>query len=236
MFDNFRDFKKAQRSIVNINFNIDPSVSKIADEHMRLVDYFKERKLTIDVFNGDNHFYYGSCQVPLYELCRQGLSVMVRPKECEIYNAAASGKEKKSNGFLQLVMTNTGAIPAVYEEIEKYDRSSASGEIKVADRQNRDKLSNYGAGAKLGYKKNIISNPMTYNQVRDAMSQYNDVDSSVILSRMDVQSQQQPSFQPDISGIEINDTQSKISAMDMASRKRMRIERIKKRAAKDMTN
>ena len=60
-FDSFRDFKKHDRSIVNINFNIDPSASKIADEHMRLVDYFKERRLTIDVFNGDTKFYYGSC-------------------------------------------------------------------------------------------------------------------------------------------------------------------------------
>ena len=56
--------------MVNINFNVDPSSSQIPDEHMRLVNYFRERRLTIDVFNGDTHFYYGSCGVPLYELCR----------------------------------------------------------------------------------------------------------------------------------------------------------------------
>jgi hypothetical protein len=51
------------------------------------------------------------------------MSVMVRPKECEIYNAAASGVGKKSNGFIQLIMTNTGAVPAVYEQVTKYERS-----------------------------------------------------------------------------------------------------------------
>ena len=58
---------------------------------------------------------------------------MVRPKECEIYNAAASGTEKKSNGFIQLIMTNTGAIPAVYERVTKYERSR--GTITEVGRQ-----------------------------------------------------------------------------------------------------
>ena len=75
---------------------------------------------------------------------------------------------------------------------------------------------------------------MTFNQVRDAMSQFNDADSSVLLGRMDISSHAE--FQPDVSGIEINETQSRISAMDITNRKRMRIERIKKKAAKNMTN
>ena len=68
--DSFKQLKMYKRELVNINFKIDPSQSQIADEHIRLAQYLKERRLTIEVFNGDTHFYYGSCQVPLYELCR----------------------------------------------------------------------------------------------------------------------------------------------------------------------
>ena len=97
----------------------------------------------------------------------------------------------------------------------------------------KNKKPKFGTG--FDVKKNIISDPMNYNQIRDAVSQYNEMDSSHLLSQMDDQSHS-AAFQPDISGIEINETESRITALDDKQRKRMRLERIKKRAAKTMTN
>ena len=73
-------------NMVSITFDIDPSQSRIADENMRLVKYLKERYLTIDIFDAQSKFFFGSCKIPLFELLRQGKPQVVRAKECEIFN------------------------------------------------------------------------------------------------------------------------------------------------------
>ena len=85
--------------MVTVTFNVDPSKSEIPEENVKLSKYLKERYLTIDIFDGDTKFFFGSCKLPLYQLCRQGAGGVCKPKECEIFNpdGEADGKE---NGFL----------------------------------------------------------------------------------------------------------------------------------------
>lgn len=97
--------------LVSAEFTIDPSVSKILNEHVRLAEYLKERFLTIDVFDGDSLFLYGSCKVPLFELLRQGKASVVRAKECEMCDPESGD----ARGALQIIMTNLGKVPNIIE-------------------------------------------------------------------------------------------------------------------------
>lgn len=81
---------------------IDSTKSNIPDEHLKFAQYLKDRYLTIDVIDGETQFYFGSVKIPLFELMRQGKPLMVRAKECEIFDAD-SGKYK---GFLNVVLSN----------------------------------------------------------------------------------------------------------------------------------
>jgi arginine deiminase len=38
-------------SVVQVSFDIDPSMSKVNDEHIKLAQYLKERYLTVDIFD-----------------------------------------------------------------------------------------------------------------------------------------------------------------------------------------
>jgi hypothetical protein len=60
-------------NIIKVTFDVDPSLSKIADEHLNLAKYLKERYMTVDIFDAQSRFYFGSCKIPLFELCRQGM-------------------------------------------------------------------------------------------------------------------------------------------------------------------
>lgn len=71
-------------NLLAVTFNIDPSLSKIKDEHTRLAGYLYDRFLTVDIFDGDSLFLYGTCKIPLFELLRQGRGSVVRAKECEM--------------------------------------------------------------------------------------------------------------------------------------------------------
>jgi len=53
-------------------FDIDPSISQVADENLHLSRYLKDRVLTIDLWNGDSLMHFGTCKVPLNLLLRQG--------------------------------------------------------------------------------------------------------------------------------------------------------------------
>ena len=77
-------------------FSVDPSASGIDDQHVMFAKYLKDRYLTVDIFDGVSQFYFGSCKIPLYDLLRQGKQMVVRPKECEIFNPENS----KYLGFL----------------------------------------------------------------------------------------------------------------------------------------
>lgn len=38
-------------NLVMVSFDVDPSMSKIPDEHIKLAKYLKERYLTVDLFD-----------------------------------------------------------------------------------------------------------------------------------------------------------------------------------------
>lgn len=65
-------------------FDVDPSISKIPDEHLHLARYMKERILSIDVWNGDSLMHYGTCKIPLFKLMRQGEPSKVVGEEFDI--------------------------------------------------------------------------------------------------------------------------------------------------------
>ena len=69
---------------------IDPSQSSITEEHDDFINYLKERYLTIDIFDGQTQFYFGSCKIPLFEYLRQGKDVITKAKECEIFDPVKS--------------------------------------------------------------------------------------------------------------------------------------------------
>jgi hypothetical protein len=54
------------QNMVSVEFNVDPEKSGIKDEHQRLAKYLQERYLTVDIYDGDSKFLYGSCKVPLF--------------------------------------------------------------------------------------------------------------------------------------------------------------------------
>ena len=55
-----------------MNFDVDPSMSKILDEHLLLAHYMREKVLTIDVWDGDSLMHFGVAKVPLHKHMRQG--------------------------------------------------------------------------------------------------------------------------------------------------------------------
>ena len=56
--------------MVSITFDIDPSISKIEDENIKLAEYLMKSYLNVDIYDADTKFLYGCCKIPLYELCR----------------------------------------------------------------------------------------------------------------------------------------------------------------------
>ena len=72
--------------VAELQWSVDESVSRIKAEGLKLAKYLKDRYLTIDVFDAERKFFYGSCKLPLYEVMRQGKSYVSRPKECEVFN------------------------------------------------------------------------------------------------------------------------------------------------------
>eukprot|EP00349_Pseudokeronopsis_sp_Brazil_P007166 CAMPEP_0202975856 /NCGR_PEP_ID=MMETSP1396-20130829/72696_1 /ASSEMBLY_ACC=CAM_ASM_000872 /TAXON_ID= /ORGANISM="Pseudokeronopsis sp., Strain Brazil" /LENGTH=93 /DNA_ID=CAMNT_0049712209 /DNA_START=255 /DNA_END=536 /DNA_ORIENTATION=- len=89
-------------NMLSLVFEVDPSKSKVKDQHIALANYLKDRFLTIDIFDGDSLFLYGTCKVPLFELMRQGRSSVVRAKDCEMCDPDSG----EFRGSIQLIMSN----------------------------------------------------------------------------------------------------------------------------------
>jgi len=110
--------------------------------------------LTIDIFDGDSKFFYGSCKVPLFELCRQGRGSISKPKECEIFKPDDLGNGYE-NGFLQIVMSNQGELSSTLNEPAKLGKQPSQSKSK-----------------------RIVSNPMTYNEIQASRTLYGQNDNS----------------------------------------------------------
>lgn len=57
-------------NLLSVIFEVDPSISRIKDENVKLASYLRERFLTVDIFDGESLFLYGTCKIPLFELMR----------------------------------------------------------------------------------------------------------------------------------------------------------------------
>ena len=87
-----------------MSFDIDPSVSKIEDENMKLVSYLKDRLLTIDIFDADSKFVFATAKMPMFEIPRQQKGKVVRAKEVE----ACAPDSQEVRASLQVIMQNRG--------------------------------------------------------------------------------------------------------------------------------
>ena len=93
-----------------MTFEVDPSISKIENEHVKLAQYMKDRYLSLDIYDSDSRFNFGVCKIPLYELMRQQNTkgYVLVTKECEVYATGTAG----SRGIITLLMRNKGLIDA----------------------------------------------------------------------------------------------------------------------------
>ena len=105
--------KDLRENLVTCRYTIDPSVSRIPDEHARLAWYLKDRYLTIDIYDAATRFFFGSCKIPLYEMLRRGEQVRVRPKDCEIFNPNTNSYM----GHLHVILRNEGKPESVSEQM-----------------------------------------------------------------------------------------------------------------------
>ncbi len=106
---------------MSIIFEIDPSISRVKDENLEVARYLKERFVTIDIFDGDSLFLYGTCKVPLFELMRQGRSSVVRAKECEMCDPESG----EFRGSIQMIMSNQGKIQSISQEEYKSKKENS---------------------------------------------------------------------------------------------------------------
>jgi len=89
---------------LSISFDIDPTVSKIENENMKLVEYMRERYLTVDIYDADSKFIFATAKIPMFDLLRQTKSNVVRAKEVE----ASAPDSSEMRASLQVIMQNKG--------------------------------------------------------------------------------------------------------------------------------
>lgn len=90
--------------MLSISFNIDPSVSKVVDENVKLAEYMKDQFLTIDIYDADSRFIFATAKLPMYELMRQTRDHVVVAKEVE----ASAPDSPEFRCSLQIIMDNQG--------------------------------------------------------------------------------------------------------------------------------
>lgn len=90
---------------------MDPSRSGVADEHMILAKYLHESYLSIDMYDADTRFLYGTTKLPLRELLRQGRQSVQIAKTASL----CSPESTEDRGKLQVLIKNVGHVPKVEE-------------------------------------------------------------------------------------------------------------------------
>ena len=104
-------------NLMSAVFDIDGSLDHIENQHLKFARYLKERFLTIDIFDADSKFLFGSCKLPIFELMRQGRSCSVKAKECEMCDPESG----EFRGCLQIIMSNTGKIESITQKLPDRD-------------------------------------------------------------------------------------------------------------------
>ena len=88
--------------MLSIAFDIDPSVSKVENEHLKLAQYLRDQFLTIDIYDADSKFLFATAKLPMFELMRQQMSHVVRAKEIE----ASAPDSAEFRCSIQVIMSN----------------------------------------------------------------------------------------------------------------------------------
>ena len=87
-----------------VKFEIDPSLSGIKDENVKLAKYLHEKLLNIDIFDADSHFLFATCKLPMYDLLRQQKPHIVKAKRAECTDPDLPG----TKGELTLIVRHEG--------------------------------------------------------------------------------------------------------------------------------
>ena len=130
--------------------DIDETKSQVKDENLMFAEYLKERYLTIDVIDGETLFQFGCIKIPLFELMRHGKPVMVRAKECEIFDVE-SGEYK---GFLNVVLCNQARDPFLKDEAPEEGFVTRAAQPSQKQKQK--------------IRRKVVSRPMNQNDLREA--------------------------------------------------------------------
>ena len=94
----------ADQDMLSISYDIDPTISKVKNEHMQLAEYMKDQYLTIDIFDADSQFLFAQAKLPMFELLRQQRAQVVLAKEVE----ACAPDSAEFRASIQIIMSNQG--------------------------------------------------------------------------------------------------------------------------------
>ena len=97
--DNISDTDKIQ-----VKYDIDPSLSGITDENVRLATYLHDKLLNIDIFDADSHFLFATGKLPLYDLLRQQAPFIVKAKRVECTDPDLP----ESRGEIKMIIRHEG--------------------------------------------------------------------------------------------------------------------------------
>lgn len=73
-------------------YEVDPSESHIADEHVQLAQYLRARYMTIELHDADTRFHFATAKIPLFELLRQKRVEVTRGRRVEVCKPNDSGQ------------------------------------------------------------------------------------------------------------------------------------------------
>jgi len=200
-------------NLLSVTFNIDPSVSKIENENLRLCEYLYDRFLTVDVFDAESLFLYGTCKLPLFELLRQARGSVVRAKECEMCDPESGDMR----GAIQLIMTHAGNTPSLVVK----NKENAAMKTTGTSFNNEKKRTQPTQGVDAEKTKKIVkSKPMDLTQMQGTNNPTSAIASGA----------------PNVIGQTLinqmtQDELNSVSANNADLRKKLRVDRIRKMTA-----
>ncbi|CDW71325.1 UNKNOWN [Stylonychia lemnae] len=194
-------------------FEIDPSLSKIKNENMKLAGYLRERFLTVDVFDGETLFLFGTCKIPLYELLRQGRQTIVRAKECEMCDPDTG----EFRGSIQLIMSNQGKYVSIKEI---YDHKMDTLNMRDGSpTKSRLQPSQNDPNKQSKYRKVIKSKPMDLTKIQQTNNE-----TSLLATHVGMNTNYNQSIISQMSHQQLSAVQQQNADL----RKKLRVDRVRK--------
>lgn len=138
---------------MSVTFDIDPSVSRIKNENLKLAHYMQTKLLSIDIYDADSHFLYAVAKLPMYDFLRQGAPFMTRAKKVELMSPDSS----EFRGEIKLIIDNQG-----HEERERLVNVVQEDQNSIG----YNKAARAVQPTQMRGKKIIRSKPMEANKVQ----------------------------------------------------------------------